>query len=349
MTNEQYVKRSVIITAVILLVICLLVIIIDPFSRYHKPLFGLAPVETEERYSVIGLARNMDYDTVLMGSSMSENFVDAWFEDGHFGNSCQKLSLQGAHQNDYYPVFEEILKRPGLKNVVFSLDNYLLDDERDKYPLTIPEYYMKKPGSITDIYYLLNKSVIFYFLPRFLMLNVSEGYSDDNAYVWADDYSFSKYIARADYIATRRIAPLEEKPYDYYFKNTDVIIENLNHYIKQRPDVTFYFYAPPYSILFWDVAKLDGSLTAEICALSRLYEALLQNPNVRLFYFQDDYDIVTDLDRYRDYSHYDQEVNRSMYEAMRNGDYEMTLDTYYDRLLDMYNYAATYDYESCFH
>ncbi|MCR5106555.1 MAG: hypothetical protein K6B28_00170 [Lachnospiraceae bacterium] len=348
MSDKQFTFKTILYTLILMVIIMITVIVIDPFIRYHKPFFGLAAVESEERSAAIGLARNMDYDTVLMGSSMSENFIDSWFEDGHFGESCVKIPLQGGHMDDYIPVLDEITQHEELKNVVFCLDNYLFNDDNGLYPPTIPDHFISKPG-ITDIYYLLNKSVVFYYLPKYLILNSMEGYSDDNAYVWANRYEFSKYIARADYMATRRLSALPESEYDYYFDNIDVLLEELEKYIEAREDVTFYFYAPPYSILFWDVTRLEGKLTAEICGLGKLYEELLKHPNVRLFYFQNDYDLITDLDHYRDYSHYDQGINRAMYEAMKNGDFELTTDTYYDTLLEMYYYALEYDYESCFH
>ena len=348
MSNKQFTIKTITYTAVILLLLAVLVIVIDPFVRYHKPWFGLAAVETEERSAVIGLARNMDYDTALVGSSMSENFVDSWFEDGVFGKECLKVPLQGAYMIDYLPLLDELTEKPALKNIVFSLDNYLIDKEGSTDSLSIPEYFVKRP-SITDIYYLLNKSTLLVYLPIYLIRNNLEGRSDDNAYVWADRYAYSKYIARANYMATRKLVPEGEKAFDRLFEKTDMLIADLTPYIEKRPDVTFYFYAPPYSILFWDVCVLDGSLTSEICALERLYDKLLSYDNVRIFYFQNNYDLITDLDHYRDYSHYDQGVNRFMYESMRDGQWELTRDTYYDTLLDMYYFARDYNYEQCFH
>ena len=348
MNDRTFVFRTIIYTGVILLFLAGLVIVIDPFVRYHKPWFGLAAVETEERSAVIGLARNMDYDTALVGSSMSENFVDSWFEDGVFGKECLKVPLQGAYMQDYLPLLDELTDRKELRNLVFSLDNYLIDKEGSEDSISIPEYFIKKP-SITDIYYLLNKSTLLVYIPMYLIRNGLEGRSDDNAYVWADRYAYSKYIARADYIATRKLVPEAEKVYDRLFEKTDMLISDIVPYIEKRPDVTFYLYAPPYSILFWDVCVRDGSLTAEICALSRLYEKLLSYDNVRLFYFQNNYGLITNLDHYRDYSHYDQGVNRFMYEAMRDGEWELTKETYYDTLLEMFYFARDYNYEQCFH
>ncbi len=348
MDSRKFTLRTITYTGVILIILAVSVCIIDPFVRYHKPWFGLAAVETEERSAVIGLARNMDYDTALVGSSMSENFVDSWFEDGVFGEKCLKAPLQGAFMGDYLPLLDELTDRKELKNLVFGLDNYLIDKEGATDSLSIPDYFIKQP-SITDIYYLLNKSTLLVYIPVFFIRNSLEGRSDDNAYVWADRYTYSKYNARADYMTTRRLVAEPEKEFDRLFEKTDMLIADLTKYIEKRPDVTFYFYAPPYSILFWDVCVLDGSLTSEICALERLYSKLLSYDNVRLFYFQNNYEVITNLDHYRDYSHYEQAVNRMMYESMRDGKWELTKDNYYDTLLDMFYFARDYDYEQCFH
>ena len=59
MKPEKFIKLTIAYTAAALVLIAALVVIIDPFTRYHKPWFGLAPVETDERTSAIGLARNL--------------------------------------------------------------------------------------------------------------------------------------------------------------------------------------------------------------------------------------------------------------------------------------------------
>ena len=122
MSSKQFVKKTITYLAIVLLLIAAIVITVDPFIRYHAPWFNLAAVETDERTSAIGLARNMDYDTALIGSSMSENFLDEWFEDGVFGNKCVKIPLQGGHYGDYEPLVNEVLNHEGTKNIVFCLD-----------------------------------------------------------------------------------------------------------------------------------------------------------------------------------------------------------------------------------
>ncbi len=346
MSAKQFFIRTIASTLSVLALIALLVITVDPFLHYHAPFFGLKAVETDERSALIGVARNSTYETALIGSSMSENFKASWFDDGHFGSSCVKLCLQGAHFSDYQVLLDEVCSHPEVHNIVFSLDNYLLTNNPDQYPVTIPTY-LSNNNVFDDAYYVWNKSVVLEYVPKYLINNATE--SEDDAYVWADDYDFSKYIARGVYNAQRVLLPEEEKAYNTYFAYADSFLDSIAPYLESRSDITFYFYASPYSIYYWDDCVRHGNLTAEICTLERVYKKLLSYDNVRLFYFQNDYDLITDLDHYRDYSHFEQSVNYYMYECMRDGKKEVSQDDYYDTLLDMYDFAQTYDYESAFH
>ncbi|MCR5421702.1 MAG: hypothetical protein K6E98_11935 [Lachnospiraceae bacterium] len=348
MNEKIFVQKILKYTIITLILIAVLIIVIDPFSRYHKPWFGLAAVETDERSSAIGLARNLDYDTVLIGSSMSENYKNTWFEDGLFGNKCVKIALQGAHYDDYRHVLNESINHKGTKNIVFSLDTYLFTDLPSSYPQTIEDYYVSDIGP-GDVHYLFNKSVLFDYLPKFIITNIREGFSSENAYVWSEDYEYSKYAARLAYMSSRLLTRNPELPYDVFFETADAFTDPFLEQIRSNPDITYYLYAPPYSILFWDDVLLRGNATATICALEREYKKLLECDNVRLFFFQDDQDIITDLSNYRDYSHYKGEINHYMYQSMHDGTHELTKDNYYDILLGLYNFICEYNYEQCFH
>ncbi|MDO4965151.1 MAG: hypothetical protein Q4E51_00450 [Lachnospiraceae bacterium] len=348
MTTKQYTIKTIAYTVITLILLAVIVIVVDPFSHYHMPFGKFQAVETDERSALVGVAKNATYDTVLIGSSMSENFVDSWFNDGVFGNSTVKICLQGAHFSDYKLILDEVIKKPDVKNVVFSFDTYLLTNDPEEFPETIPEYLYNDKIS-DDSYYIWNKSVIFRYLPMFIINNIREGYSDDNAYVWSHKYGYDKYTARGAYISRRPISASYMKPYDTYFENSDVFIDSITPYIEARPDITFMLYSSPYSMLFWDNSVRLGNAEPEICALERVMNKLLDYDNVRIFYFQDEYDIVTDLNNYRDYSHFKQDINKYMYECMRDGKKEVTKDTYFDTLLHMYEYATSYDYEGLFH
>ena len=259
MPSRRFIRVTLASTVLVLVAIAALVFVIDPFTRYHAPWFGLAAVATDERTSSVGRARNLCYDTILIGSSMSENFKNTWFEDGIFGSKCVKIPLQGAHYDDYRHMISEANRHAGTDNIVFCLDSYLFTDLPDAYPQTIEDYYVSDPG-LSDIHYLLNKSVLFEYLPEFLATNVREGFSDENAYIWSYDYEYSKYAARMAYMSKRLLTRDTEKEYDLFFETGDYVTDRLIDQIRSAPDITYYLYVPPYSMLYWDDVVLRGYL-----------------------------------------------------------------------------------------
>lgn len=347
MDNREYIKKTITYTVLWLIVIAALMIIIDPFSHFHMPFFNMGAVATDERSALIGIAKNDTFDTALIGSSVSENFIDSWFEDGYFGKRADKFCLQGAHFDDYEIILDEVIKHPELKSVVFGLDNYVLTDDPYEQKITIPDY-LYNDDIFDDSHYIWNKAALTEYLPMFIIGNITENGSDDNAYVWENLFPYGKAVAVANYSINRPTGQEENVPVDTYFPNADLFLERFTKYVEARPDVTFYVYSSPYSIMFWDYSILKGRLEAEICMLERVYAGLLSYDNVKLYYFQDDADVITNLDNYRDYSHYRQAINYYMYRRMRDGKAEITKDTYYDRLINMFTFAKTYDYESIF-
>jgi len=334
------------IVAIILIIFALIVIIFDPFIHYHKPFFNLKAAQTDERQAMSGVAKNLDYETALIGSSMSENFRVSWFRD-YFGKTV-KLCLQGAHFSDYDVMLKTVTKKDDVKNIIFSLDTYLLTNDPKESPVTVPEY-MYNNNPFDDVYYLLNISVLTEYLPKFIFNNIDFEDAEDEAYAWDKDYEFSEREALNSYIPKRPLVKADMKSYDSYFEYTDEFLEGICPYIENNPDITFYFYTSPYSMLFWDFSLRNGDLEAEICALERAYSKLLEYDNVRIFYFQDNLNIAENIDNYRDYSHFHGDINKYMCECFKTGECEVTKDTYFDRLLSMYEYALNYDYEPLFH
>ena len=51
-----------------------LVFVVDPFFQYHKPINGFPYIVDHQVNMNPGLAKNMDYDSILLGSSMTVSF-----------------------------------------------------------------------------------------------------------------------------------------------------------------------------------------------------------------------------------------------------------------------------------
>ena len=75
-------------------------------------------------------------------------------------------------------------------------------------------------------------------------------------------------------------------------------------------------------------------------------EELLQYPNIRLYSFSDDFEIICDLDNYKDYLHYGEWINSRMLEQMKEEKHLLTKDNYQDYLQTIQTFYTSYDYAS---
>ena len=81
------------------LAVAALVIYVDPFFHYHRPLENF-PYQVDNQLSQNpGMAKHMDYDSVILGSSMTVNFNTDWFLELMDLNTI-KLSYSGAYPKD---------------------------------------------------------------------------------------------------------------------------------------------------------------------------------------------------------------------------------------------------------
>ena len=84
MKNNPYKKIMILFAAVSVLAfvaVAALVVYVDPFFHYHKPLEGFPYLVDNQLSQNPGMAQNMEYDSVILGSSMTVNFQTTWFKE----------------------------------------------------------------------------------------------------------------------------------------------------------------------------------------------------------------------------------------------------------------------------
>ena len=91
----------------LLLVIAILVVTIDPFFHYHKPIEGFPYIVDNQLSQNPGMAENMIYDSAVVGSSMTVNFNTNDFANV-MGLNTIKLSYSGALPRDDYNILSFI-------------------------------------------------------------------------------------------------------------------------------------------------------------------------------------------------------------------------------------------------
>lgn len=330
-----------------LLLIAVLVFCVDPFYHYHDAWFEIPVVLENAVYQTSGAARNFTYDSVILGTSMTENFHASWFDD-QMGWNTVKLSYSGARTDDLQAILGQIfLREEAPENIVMDVNAYQLTVEPTSAYAVRPEYLYDQKLT-TDVSYLYNQDVFLAAMDRVAdKVNGRESNLDD-AYTWEDEAFFGKEHALKAEIHTR--SGLENSTASaaqtISLETCDKNLDNIVPFIENHPETSFYIFYPPYSMLYWEQEIIKGELEQMIAIYGRSIERLLAYDNVKIYYFQNEKEIISNLDNYRDSTHFKPEYNRYICQCIKSGENQVTLENYQEQLQDMYEYAVAFDYES---
>lgn len=332
--------KCFIIASVSLLLLCMgLVILFDPFYQYHKPLPGLKAVLADKEYQCIGTLKTFDYDSLIVGSSVSENYNNHWFDEGFDCTSIKAIRSYGATADLCY-LLDVAFAHQDIQYVFYNLDPSALSaDPVPTYESTGCPMYLYDDNHFNDIEYLLNKDVLFEKIPYMLANSFIGDYDEGLSYNWAQWKSFSEDMLLSQYI--RRPSIQEMKPADYYQHNLDANLALLTEQITSHPETDFKIFIPPYSMLWWDSMYRTGETETYLYNMEHAMEELLTYDNVELYFFLNDREIVTNLNNYMDLLHFSQDINKYIYECLAADNHRITADNYKDVIAD----TRTFSYE----
>lgn len=345
--------------------------IVDPYFHYHKPVTAYRLYE--ERNINDGIARHFDYDAIIIGNSLTENFRTTRFDE-LFGTNSVKLPYSGAGVRELWAALGRTLGRKALNdNNLYYVRGVRSDivDEYDAYKgyrndvKTVfvcmdiedgirsfwwtrynesPDY-LYDDSLINDIRYLMNKETFYrgtiYNLGMTLTGKESTGFDEYSS--WERE-SGPKQACQTLTEIKKDVKPQrffgdEEKEKIYY--NVEC---NIFPVVDANPDVDFILFIPPFSIAKWAEYYNDGELEYRLDNTEYLINKLLERDNIRLYSFLGEYDVVTNLSRYCDEIHYDQEINDWILARIaenENGVDEENVNEYFDGVRRFY---INYDY-----
>ena len=333
----------------------LLVFIIDPYLHYRIPQngFSYALTTRNQRYQNDGFIRYFDYDAVITGTSMTENFKTSEF-DKLFNVNSIKVPFSGGSYKEVNDTCERALKiRPDIKIIVRSLDLSMLVCEKDSLRYSNYPEYLYNDSLLDDVNYWLNKMTILEGCMQNVILHslVSnyegtflDSFSFDEYSNWQGLHTFGKESVLLSYTRPEEssfVVELTEKEKEMIYGN---ITQNVIELAREYPNTRFLLFFTPYSICFWDFLEREGRLEWEIEAQEIAIEELLKCDNIELYSFCNNFEMVCDLNNYKDSGHYSEVVNSWMHE----GNYRLTWDNYEEYLEEIYNFYKEYDYEVIF-
>lgn len=334
--QKRFIRNFAIQSAMLLILAGAAVIIFDPFFHFHKPIGSLKAVVTKAEYQCIGTVRNFDYDSILLGSSVAENYNNRWFDEA-FGTTTIKGIKSSAATVDLIYYLNEAFgakKDTGIKEVYYSMDLFALSADAERvFPDDSLPLYLYNENPIDDVNYIWNKDVIFEHIPYLLAMTYLDDYDEGASYNWAQYKIFSKEETLSHYSRPKEVLPMLSE--EDYKQNIDANISLIEEVVKAHPETTFRFIYPPYSMLWWDAAYRNGETEQNLYAAEQAAERLLTYENAELYYFQNDENLITDLDHYMDTVHFSDEINYFIVEQMKEGNYKLTEENYVRELEKM--------------
>ncbi|AOZ92590.1 copper amine oxidase N-terminal domain-containing protein [Paenibacillus crassostreae] len=309
-------------------IVILLTVVLDPLQFYHKSFYP-AIYSNEQRYQNPGLAKNYDYDTIIIGTSMTENFLPAEVNEALDGETL-KLSIRGSTADEHNAIASIALDTGNVKQVLWGLDYFSLK-MGSKEEIDFPEY-LYDDKWWNDYNYWFNYSIYEELFKEAVLrpLNGNAPRQLEYLYNWNREVTFGAEKVAKVYKTSHQSEAyfgLNEEPIETVKAAFNDYVLSL---VKEYPDVEFNFYYPPYSVLRQKVWQ-DTNNTRYHNQLEMkewMFEQFAQLPNVNVYDFQEESEWTYNLDLYKDLSHHNQDVNTWIVEAIGREDakYKVTQD-----------------------
>jgi len=189
--EKKFIKHFLIQVSILLALAALLVIVIDPFFHYHAPISPLKAVVTKAEYQCVGTIDHFAYDSILLGSSVAENFNNRWFDEA-FGCKTIKGIKESGTTADLIYYLERAYESHEISNVFYSLDLFALcaDTEPTMLAENMP-LYLYNENPLDDVKYVWNKAVIFEHIPYMAAMSFIGDYDEGMSYNWGQYKTFS--------------------------------------------------------------------------------------------------------------------------------------------------------------
>lgn len=337
---------AILIFLIFVIGFALLTVIVDPYFHYHSPIKGISYRLYEQRYINDGISRHFEYDTVITGNSLSENFRTSEIEE-LFGGKCVKLSYSGAGYKELWSSLDRTLSyNPGTEKVFVIVDSNDIDREKDYMRYTDYPEYLYDNNVWNDASYLWNKDILYRGTLYNILMTVTgkpsttfDEYSSKEGKTGVKEVlQYVKDIPDEEDIV---IQEYEEESKQNVLEN---VTENILPVLRRYPQTEFYIVFAPPSIAKWCGYYRKGQIESQIYGMRDASQILLQEPNVALFNFQNDFELVCNLNNYRDTIHYTTDVTSYMLNSIKDGEYEWNVGNLESEVQELMNFYGNFDY-----
>lgn len=333
-TSRQWLKWIAVCMAIVLGFMAVLMFVVDPYFQFRirDNTYLLNP-----KYVNGGLIKNYDYDTLIIGSSMTQNFDMDLFRQ-QMGVKPLHISLDGMCASEMTELMQYADNVGKAETYYACIDIWSLMAENANNDNIS---YLMSDSLWAKAQYLLSHEAWFYSLPvdtALLLLktlgvdlpaSVQCKTSIDDLGNWERLFVFGEESVLSNYVSGHyAVSEVDSK------HALEIARENIDQLISAVDTISgsVAFFFPPYSGLFWHskAEELDIML-----AVKRYFVETATNHGYVVHDFQAQ-PFIADLNNYRDITHYSGEINDWMVACFAQNLYVVspeTFDSYQDELL----------------
>lgn len=301
--------------------VCAVNFIVDPMFFFRVPVQGNERYYPEaQRYQVPGIAKNYQFDAVVIGSSLSENFSTKQLNE-RLGVHAVNLSISASTAKEQANILELALARGQVKEVLWLLnwDAFAYGAEYIPLDVSWPQNVYESPVLATFQHYLANgdmfkKSMKLLFSKK----NMARSVDMDTAWNWSKKFNYGCASVMTS-VEMRKSNPMYEWAkkgliqYAYADVSNGVDL-NLIRIIQGNPGIRFHLVVAPYSK--WAYIKNNEFdeifLQANLNFREKIRKDVQGISNVSVYDYQSDTQIILNANNYKDVIHFSQDISNQI-------------------------------------
>lgn len=285
----------------------LITYVVDPQQQFR---YNENYVSGEQRNINLGLARNYNYNAVILGTSTSENILKAEV-DNNFKVNSVNLSIMGSTAYEQRNLLEIIINRKDVKMAIYGLDYFAYNFNITEARVATIDY-GKKINILKYVFNISSLEMDLKILVKELLGKNEKNWIHNWSY-WGDDFDYGEEktldFSNETKNGRQNIGQLKIAQSKYNKENLYKNLYELEQLIIKNQDIKYKIYLPPYSTLYWYILKKYNSYDDIIEFRNYLIKKLLSFSNVEIYDFQTEEAIVSNLNNYKDSIHYSPDIN----------------------------------------
>lgn len=279
--------------------------IVDPLQYYKRddtPIFV-----KNSRFQIPSLVRNYPFDTIIVGTSHSQNFLTSKLDE-YMGSKSINLAISGSSAWEQSQVVQLALKKDNTRRVIWEM-NYKSFAGHNPNLLKNGAFpnYLYQPDFTTPFYYLYSLDTLWLSVKHILGRGIREL---DGLSSWFDRHKNKFDGENVVHHYCQLNISTQESDIAEYEKH---LKKHLESSVKQDPEVEYVLFIPPLSVANF---ALNNQVEKFISFREALYRVVASYSNVKVFDFVEDLELISNLSLYKDIEHYSLGVSNNMLEVM---------------------------------